>query len=57
MIAVGEGVFDFNVGDRVASWNHAEVVCVPQNLVTHIPVDVTDDEACFTVIGSIGYKD
>ena len=57
VIAVGEGVFDFNVGDRVASnGNHAEFVCVPQNLVAHIPIDVSDDEACFTVVGSIGLQ-
>src|SRR5690606_29497622 len=33
VIGVGEGVTRFNVGDRVASnGNHAEVVCVPENL-------------------------
>jgi NADPH:quinone reductase-like Zn-dependent oxidoreductase len=38
VIAVGKGVTDFKVGDRVASnGNHAEFVCVPQNLVAHIP--------------------
>jgi predicted dehydrogenase/threonine dehydrogenase-like Zn-dependent dehydrogenase len=57
VIAVGEGVSDFNVGDRVASnGNHAEFVCVPQNLVAHIPDFVSDDEASFTVIGSIGLQ-
>ena len=31
---VGDGVTDFKIGDRVASnGNHAEVVCVPKNLV------------------------
>lgn len=57
VIAVGKGVTEFHVGDRVASnGNHAEVVCVPKNLVAKIPDDVTDDQAAFTVIGSIGLE-
>ena len=57
VIAVGRGVTEFNVGDRVASnGNHAEYVCVPKNLVAKIPDNVTDDEAAFTVIGSIGLE-
>lgn len=57
VIAVGKGVEDFKVGDRVASnGNHAEFVCVPQNLVAHIPDNVSDEEATFTVIGSIGLQ-
>lgn len=57
VIAVGKGVTEFSVGDRVASnGNHAEYVCVPKNLVAKIPDNVTDDEAAFTVIGSIGLE-
>lgn len=57
VIAVGRGVTEFQVGDRVASnGNHAEVVCVPQNLVAKIPDSVSDDEAAFTVIGSIALQ-
>jgi len=57
VIGVGKGVTDFKVGDRVASnGNHAEFVNVPQNLVAHIPDSVSDDEAAFTVIGSIGLQ-
>ena len=57
IIAVGDGVADFNIGDRVASnGNHAEFVSVPQNLVVHIPDNVSDDEGTFTVIGSIGLQ-
>lgn len=57
VIEVGKGVMDFKVGDRVASnGNHAEFVCVPQNLVALIPENVTDQEATFTVIGSIGLQ-
>ena len=57
VVAVGRGVTEFQVGDRVASnGNHAEYVCVPQNLVAKIPDNVSDDEAAFTVIGSIGLE-
>jgi len=57
VIAVGEGVNDFKVGDRVASnGHHAEFVSIPKNLVAHIPSNVSDDEATFTVIGSIGLQ-
>lgn len=57
IIAIGEGVTGFKVGDRVASnGSHAEFVCVPKNLVAQIPDNVTDDEATFTIIGSIGLQ-
>lgn len=57
VVAVGKGVTDFQIGDRVASNGpHAEYVCVPQNLVAKVPDNVTDDEAAFTVIGSIGLQ-
>lgn len=57
VIGVGNGVTDFKVGDRVASnGQHAEIVSVPQNLVAAIPDNVSDEEATFTVIGSIGLQ-
>lgn len=57
IIAVGAGVSDLQLGDRVASNGpHAEVVCVPRNLVAKIPENVTDDAAAFTVIGAIGLQ-
>jgi predicted dehydrogenase/threonine dehydrogenase-like Zn-dependent dehydrogenase len=57
VIAVGKGVSDFKIGDRVASnGQHAEFVSVPQNLVAHIPDNISDEEAVFTVIGSIGLQ-
>ena len=57
VVAVGKGVAEFKVGDRVASnGNHAEFVCVPKNLVAKVPDDITDEEAAFTVIGSIGLQ-
>jgi predicted dehydrogenase/threonine dehydrogenase-like Zn-dependent dehydrogenase len=57
VIAVGEGVSEFKIGDRVASnGQHAEFVCIPKNLVAHVSDEVTDNEAAFTVIGSIGLQ-
>ena len=57
VISVGTGVTDFKVGDRVASnGQHAEFVSIPQNLAAHIPDNISDDEAAFTVIGSIGLQ-
>ncbi|MBS4072735.1 MAG: bi-domain-containing oxidoreductase [Algoriphagus sp.] len=57
VIAVGKGVEEFSVGDRVASnGHHAEYVSVPKNLVAKIPDGVTDEEAAFTVIGAIGLQ-
>jgi threonine dehydrogenase-like Zn-dependent dehydrogenase len=57
VIAVGKGVNGFAVGDRVISnGNHAEVVCVPENLVAKIPDGVSYEEAAFTVIGAIALQ-
>lgn len=57
VIAVGEGVNEFKVGDRVASNGpHAEIVSVPKNLVAAVPDGVSDEEAAFTVIGAIGLQ-
>jgi predicted dehydrogenase/threonine dehydrogenase-like Zn-dependent dehydrogenase len=57
VIAVGKNVTEFSIGDRVASNGaHAEIVCVPKNLVAKIPDNVTSEEAAFTVAGSIGLQ-
>lgn len=57
VVEVGAGVSGFSIGDRVASNGaHAEYVCVPQNLVAKIPDQVSNEEAAFTVIGSIGLQ-
>ena len=54
---VGEGVTEFQKGDRVVSNGpHAEYVCVPKNLVAKIPNTVSNEEASFAVIGSIGLQ-
>ncbi len=57
VIAVGAGVADFKVGDRVVSnGGHAEVVSVPENLVAKIPDGVSYEAAAFTVIGAIALQ-
>lgn len=57
VIAVGERVKNFKVGDRVISNGpHGEVVCVPENLCAKIPDGVDFDSAAFTVIASIALQ-
>ena len=57
VVAVGPGVSDFGVGDRVASNGfHAELVSVPQHLCARIPDGVSDESAAFTVLASIGLQ-
>lgn len=55
--AVGHGVPQFKVGDRVLSNGpHADVVRVPKNLCAKIPANVSDEAAAFTVVASIGLQ-
>ncbi|ENM3811053.1 bi-domain-containing oxidoreductase [Vibrio cholerae] len=54
---VGKGVEGFKVGDRVVSNGpHADVVRVAKNLCALIPDNVSDEEASFTVVASIGLQ-
>lgn len=54
---VGQGVEGFTDGDRVVSnGGHADVVRIAKNLCAKIPANVTDDEATFTVVASIGLQ-
>jgi len=54
---VGRGCVDFKQGDRVISNGpHADVVRVAKNLCAKIPDNVSDEEAAFTVLGSIGLQ-
>ena len=51
----------FQPGDRVACAgqdfaSHAEIVCVPQNLVVKIPDNVSYEEASFTTLGAIALQ-
>lgn len=55
--SVGKSVEGFKVGDRVVSNGpHADVVRIPKNLCAVIPDNVSDEEASFTVVASIGLQ-
>ena len=57
VLEVGPGVTAFKPGDRVASNGpHAEIVAVPRNLCARIPDGVSDEQAAFTVLASIGLQ-
>lgn len=57
VLDVGPGIEGFKPGDRVVSNGpHAEFVCVPKNLCAKIPDSVTDEQASFTVLASIGLQ-
>ena len=57
VVQVGTGSDSFKVGDRVVSNGpHADVVRVSKNLAAKIPVNVSDEEASFTVVASIGLQ-
>ncbi|MFB6264781.1 MAG: bi-domain-containing oxidoreductase [Bradymonadaceae bacterium] len=57
VLAVGEGVRQFEPGDRVVSnGSHADVVCVPENLCAPIPEGVDWDRAAFGVAGAIALQ-
>lgn len=55
--AVGQGVEGYLTGERVISnGSHADIVRIPKNLCAKIPDNVTDEEASFTVLGSIALQ-
>jgi predicted dehydrogenase/threonine dehydrogenase-like Zn-dependent dehydrogenase len=61
VIAVGEGVTDFKIGDSVAAAgaglaNHAEYVDVPQNLVMKIPKGMSFEDASTVTLGGIAMQ-
>jgi len=57
VLEVGPGVADLQPGDKVISnGNHAEVVCVPRNLVAKVPENVSDEHAAFTVLAAIALQ-
>jgi threonine dehydrogenase-like Zn-dependent dehydrogenase len=58
IVAVGDGLQGFRVGDRVACAGgghavHAEYALVPQNLMAHVPDGVDLEHAAFATLGSI----
>jgi len=61
VIAVGEEVRGFTVGDRVAAAgagyaNHAEYVDVPQNLVMHMHENLSFEDASTVTLGGIAMQ-
>lgn len=57
VLQVGNGVAGFRLGDRVVSnGKHAEAVAIPVNLCAHVPDEVSDDEAAFTILGAIALQ-
>ncbi|HSW29036.1 MAG TPA: bi-domain-containing oxidoreductase [Longimicrobiales bacterium] len=59
VLEVGDGVEGVRPGDRVACAGagyacHAEVVCVPRNLVALVPDAVALEHAAFATVGAIG---
>ncbi|MCB1815369.1 MAG: bi-domain-containing oxidoreductase [Candidatus Competibacteraceae bacterium] len=53
----GSDTDGFAVGQRVVSnGKHAEMVCVAKNLCAHIPEQVSDEQAAFTVLAAIGLQ-
>lgn len=61
VVAVGEDVTEFQVGDLVAcagagKANHAEFVSVPKNLVARLPKNVDLADAASTTLGAIALQ-
>lgn len=57
VVETGPGVDEFQIGDRVVSnGRHAEMVTKPTNLCAKIPPGVTDEQATFTLVSSIGLQ-
>lgn len=58
VIAIGDAITEFKVGQRVACAghgfaSHAEVVAIPKNLCTKVPEAVSDEAACYVTLGAI----
>jgi predicted dehydrogenase len=61
VVAVGEGLTGFQVGDRVACAGgghavHAEYNVIPKNLLIPVPENVDFESAAFTTLGSIALQ-
>jgi threonine dehydrogenase-like Zn-dependent dehydrogenase/predicted dehydrogenase len=61
VLAVGKKVRNFKVGDLVACAGpgfaaHADIVCVPENLVVHIKNDSLLRQACLTGLGAMALQ-
>jgi phenylacetate-coenzyme A ligase PaaK-like adenylate-forming protein/threonine dehydrogenase-like Zn-dependent dehydrogenase len=61
VIAAGKNVADIGLGDKVACAgagiaSHAEIICVPRNLIAKIPEKTSFEEAAFTTLGAIAVQ-
>ena len=61
VIDIDKNIKDIKIGDRVACAgaghaNHAEIVCVPQNLVVKVPHNVDFKEAASVTLGAIAMQ-
>jgi predicted dehydrogenase/threonine dehydrogenase-like Zn-dependent dehydrogenase len=61
IVAVGDGVSDLAVGDRVGcagaqGAHHAEFICVRRNLVVAVPEPVSDHDAATVTLGAIALQ-
>jgi polar amino acid transport system substrate-binding protein len=61
VIAIGQGVSGFQIGDRVACAgagyaSHAEFLFVPQNLCRKLPEGAKLESACYTTVGAIALQ-
>lgn len=61
VIAVGNEIKDIKIGDKVACSgaqcaNHAEIICVPRNLVAKIPPNVSYVDASSITLGAIALQ-
>jgi predicted dehydrogenase/threonine dehydrogenase-like Zn-dependent dehydrogenase len=60
-IVIESAIDGFKPGDRVACGgsgyaSHAEIVCVPRNLVVRVPAEVGFEQAAFTTVGAIALQ-
>src|SRR5262245_35293567 len=57
VLAAGDGVSAFKVGDRVAVVGpHAGIVAIGENLCAKMPDDVTFEQAAYTAVGAIALE-
>lgn len=61
VLAIGEGVHDIRIGERVACGGsqyayHAEIIRVPRNLVIQIPKELDFSQACTVTLGAIAMQ-
>ena len=57
IVEKGSDHSDFEINDRVVSnGHHSEFIKAPFNLCAKVPDNVSDDEASFTVLGSIALQ-